>query len=225
MKSKSSLGKSVILAAALALGLSVQVASASGIDVGVTAGTMGAGLQLGYTVVPNTFDARLSTGFLSYSTSANSSDMHYTGTLSLKNAALLADYHPFGGAFRVTAGAVINNTGLDLSASPNAGTTYTSNGVTYTAGSGDQMDAKIAFKKVAPYVGIGWGNNDNTAGLHFTSDVGLMYQNISSTITATSATNQAAASAYAVQAQTDLNNNLHHLKWYPVIQVGAVYRF
>lgn len=225
MKSKSVLGKSVLLAVALGMGFAAQAASAAGVDVGLTVGTMGAGVQLGYTIIPNKFDARLSTGFLSYSTSDTSSDLSYSGTLSLKNAALLADYHPFGGVFRVTAGAVINNNSISLSATPSAGSTYTSNGVTYTAGSGDQVNAKVAFNKVAPYIGIGWGNNDNTAGLHFTSDIGVMYQNTSSTITATSATNQAAADAYATQAQTELNSNMSRLKWYPVIQVGAVYRF
>lgn len=197
-------------------------------DLGVTVGTIGLGIEGGMVIVPNEFAARISTGFMSLNTNTVSNGIDYNGNVDLKNFALLGDYHPFMGSFRLTGGLVLNDDSLSLSATPTAGQTYTLNGQTYTASPGDHANASIGFNKVAPYVGIGFGSAAADAGLHFTSDFGLMYMGAPSaslSITTANPSAQSAANQYAVSAQNQLNADLSSYKWYPVAKVGIVYRF
>jgi hypothetical protein len=220
--------RSIAIAAILAAALSSTSANASNVDVGINVGTLGVGPTIGLTIIPNRFDARLATGFFNYSHDVTSSDMNYSGHLNLRNAALLADFHPFAGTFRLTAGAVLNKNAFSLDGKPAAGTTYTSDGHTYTAQAGDSVNANVDFKNFAPYIGIGWGNNDMEPGLHFTADLGAMYQGSpTSTISIRTADPiaQAQADQYASNAQSQLNSDLQNWKWYPVVQAGLLYRF
>lgn len=223
---KKILASTAIAVAALA---SVASANASGFDVGVNVGSMGVGPQIGYTIVDNKLDVRLATGFLSYNHSETSSQMDYSGSLKLRNAALLADYHPFSGSFRLTAGVVINKNKLTLDGRPTPGTTYTTNdGYTYTAEAGDSVNATVDFRNAAPYVGIGWGRNDMKPGLHFTADIGAMFQGSPRStinITTSNPAAQAQADAYAANAKSQLNSDLKRFKVYPVVQAGVLYRF
>ena len=214
------------LPALLAAG-SAQAVSLDAFDVGVTAGTLGAGPTLGVTVVPDTFRARLTTGFLDYSESTTVDGIAYEGDLELRNAALIGDYHPFGGLFRLSAGAVINGNAFDATGTVVDGETYTANGTTYTAGTGDSVNAEVDFDDIAPYVGLGLGTAGVEGGLSLSADIGVMFQGTpDAQITInTDAATQAAADRYAREAEDDLDDDLEDFELYPVIQVGAVYRF
>jgi len=56
----------------------------------------------------------------------------------------------------------------------------TGNGQSYTASPGDYANGKVTFKKLAPYVGIGWGDASMEQGFHFTADLGVMYMGAAS---------------------------------------------
>lgn len=222
-----SLRKHMILAAALALATPFA-AQASPIDIGVSAGSLGVGASLGYTIVSDELDVRALFGALNYSMSTSSGNMNYGGNLNLRNIALLADVHPFMGSFRLTAGLIADKNKLTLNGTPIAGTTYSSGGATYSAQAGDRVSASVGFHSVAPYIGFGWGTNDKSSGFGFTSDIGLMYQGAPQadvSVQTADPSGQAAANAYAANAQTTLNNDLKAFKWYPVVQVGVIYRF
>ena len=201
--------------------------SLGSVDVGVNAGTLGAGPTLGVTIVPNKFRARLTTGFLDYSDSATSEGIKYEGDLELRNAALIGDYHPFGGLFRLSAGAVINGNEFNATGTVVSGQTYTSNGVTYTAGAGDSVNASVEFDDLAPYAGFGWGTAGVEGGLSLSADIGVMFQGTPEADISvdTAPALQAQADRYAREAEDDLNNELEDFEMYPVIQIGAVYRF
>ncbi|OIQ92951.1 hypothetical protein GALL_250780 [mine drainage metagenome] len=201
--------------------------AASPVDIGVTAGTLGYGPQVGVVLVPRTFDARLNFGDLSYSYNTTSSDVYYDGHLKLQNLGLLGDWHPFAGSFRLTAGLFYNDNKFDLAGTPTAGQTYTVNGASYTAQPGDHATARVDFNKLATYIGFGWGDASDSAGLHFTSDIGVMYQGKPSAHidVTTQPAYQSAANQYAQAAQSSLQSDLNNFRWYPVIQLGLVYRF
>ena len=224
--------KKTALMSAMGLSLMVAVSSAhaDGItyDAGVNVGTLGIGPEVGVVIVPDEFAIRLTTGFASFNTNQTSSSMNYSGSLDLRNAVLYGDYHPFAGSFRLTGGLALNDNSIGLSATPTAGQTYTSNGYTYVAGTNDHANASIGFNKIAPYLGIGWGSASSNAGLHFTSDFGLMYMGAptaSLSITTSDPANQSMANQYAASAQSQLNADMSKYKWYPVAQIGAVFRF
>jgi hypothetical protein len=213
--------------AALALAAAPAFASGLGaLDVGVTAGSLGYGPQVGMVIVPNKFDARLNFGYLSYSYNTSSNNVAYSGHLKLNNLGLLGDWHPFAGSFRLTAGAFYNDNKFDLSGQPSAAGSYTFNGNTYTAAQVGSVNANVSFNSIAPYVGFGWGNDSNRAGVHFTSDFGVMYQGSpSATITATGAAADPALARDVATAQSQLQSDLNSFRWYPVAQVGLLYRY
>lgn len=218
--------KTAIHLAIAAFALSAAPAFASGLDVGLSAGTLGYGPQVGMTIVPNKFDARLNFGYLSYSYNTTSNNVYYNGHLKLNNVGLLGDWHPFAGSFRVTAGAFYNDNKFDLAGQPSAGGTYTFNGTTYTAAQAGTVNANVSFNSIAPYIGFGWGDGGSGPGLHFTSDFGVMYQGSpSATITATGAAADPALAKDVSAAQAQLQSDLNSFQWYPVVQLGAVYRF
>jgi hypothetical protein len=214
--------------AVAALTLVAAPAFASGLgslDAGVTVGTLGYGPQVGMVIVPDKFDARLNFGYLSHSYNTTSQSVAYSGHIKLNNLGLLGDWHPFAGSFRLTASAFYNGNKFDLSGKPSAGS-YTFNGNTYTADQVGSVTARVKFKSIAPYVGFGWGDNSSSAGLHFTSDFGVMYQGRpNATITATGALSNPTLADDVHAAQSKLQSDLNKFQWYPVLQIGAVYRF
>lgn len=200
-------------------------ASAGSLDAGLSAGTLGYGPQIGFVIQPDKFDARLNFGYLDYSYNTTSDNVAYNGHLKLNNVGLLGDWHPFNGGFRVTAGAFYNNNKFDLTGQSSGGT-YTFNGVTYTSAQAGSVSAKVDFNTLAPYLGVGWGDNSQSPGLHFTSDVGVMYQGRpKATITATGAAADPSLAANVKSAQAQLQSDLNSFRWLPVLQVGLVYRF
>lgn len=218
---KKTLLLTVIAAALAAPGL----ANAAPIDAGLTAGTLGYGPQVGFVLVPNKFDARLNWGYLNYSYNTTSNGVYYNGHLKLNNLGALGDWHPWGGAFRLTGGLFYNDNKFDLTGQSSGGT-YTFNGVTYTAAQAGTVTANVKFNSVAPYLGFGWGNDSESAGLHFTSDFGVMYQGTpKATITATGAASDPALASDVRAAQSKLQSDLNNFQWYPVLQIGLVYRF
>jgi hypothetical protein len=60
---------------------------------------------------PN-FGVRAGFNYFSYGYDATESDVSYDLELELKNFAILADWHPFEGAFRLSGGILINGNGL-----------------------------------------------------------------------------------------------------------------
>jgi hypothetical protein len=68
-----------------------------------------------------------------------------------------------------------NNNELKLTGKPSAGSTYTINGVTYTAAQVGTLTGTLTFNKTAPYLGLGWGNRPGSK-LGLSADIGALYQ-------------------------------------------------
>lgn len=196
--------------------------AADDFGINVKAGTLGLGAELS-----KAFSDKLSLnlGFNSYNykTTRSESGIDYDSKFELQSASLLANYHPFSGLFRFTAGALYNGSELKLTGKPSAGSSYSINGVTYTAAQVGALTGTVTFNKTAPYVGVGWGNRPGSK-LGLCADVGLLYQG--SPKLALSATGNAAGLATNLEqerknAEADLNN----FKWYPVLSLGVYFRF
>ena len=94
----------------------------------------------------------------------------YDGTLKANRAALLADWFPFAGTFRLTTGLTSNQYKLDLLAT-GAGGTLTIGNNTYTTTAQDNFRVQVKFPSSAPYVGFGWGHGSGS-GFRFSFDIG-----------------------------------------------------
>ncbi len=109
-------------------------------------------------------------------------ELSYNFDLELRNMMFLADFHPWQGSFRTSAGVMVNNSNIDGRISPNknsefAGKEFTFNDVTYSINDIGYVDTKVDFDPVAPYIGIGWDTSFNKIkGFGFTFDVGVLFQ-------------------------------------------------
>lgn len=213
-----------VIAGVLLSGWASQ-ACAGNTDVVLKAGTRGIGPELSYTLSP-WLDARLSAAGYDYSRTGSSGSVNYDGRLKLQTIGILADLHPFRGAFRLSGGLLYNGNRLDLTATPNANSTYTINGTTYTASQVGSLTGSATFNKLAPYAGIGASGHFLGGHLVLSSDLGVMYQGAARvSLQATgAAADPALASDVAAQQQT-LQSDADRYRFYPVIAVGAGFSF
>ena len=198
---------------------------ASHMSVSVDAGTLGAGVTAQFDVSPR-IDARVGVHGMNYSYNTTSQGVAYNGHLKLQSADIFADWHPFAGAFHLTGGVVVNDNRFNLSGQ-SAGGSYTFNGTTYSAAQVGSVDAKVTFNTLAPYVGFGWNTGHaGDAGLHFSSDIGVMYQGTpKAQITASGAAGNSALASDVAASQAQLQSDLNSFRFYPVVQIGLAYRF
>lgn len=151
----------------------------SAVGVSAEAGTLGLGLSIGIPFgerfnlrgVYHTYDYELD------EVEDKQSGATYDGELNLQSAGLMADWHPFKGAFRLTVGLMSNGNEIALTGKPTGGQfevgncTFESN----TAPNDLAVDGTVEFASTAPYLGIGWGGNMNSSpGFFATFDVGVL---------------------------------------------------
>jgi hypothetical protein len=150
----------------------------STVGVSAEAGTMGLGLSIGIPLaerfnlrgVYHTYDYELD------EIEDSGSGATYESELNLQSAGLMADWHPFKGAFRLTVGFVSNGNEIGLSAKPTGGQ-FTFGDCTFDSNPADPLraDGTVEFASSAPYVGLGWGGNMNSSpGFFATFDIGVL---------------------------------------------------
>jgi hypothetical protein len=227
MKSKNLTLSTALLLAGLAP--AVHAAGVEGIAVEVKAGTLGFGVEANYAINPK-FTVGLGLNKFTQSTSQTADDIDYDVDLKLQTIALLANYHPFEGTFRITAGLMSNGNELSMKAEP-AGT-YDIGGTTYSADEIGTLEATVDFKNIAPYLGIGWGKSAGS-GFGVTLDIGILFQgapNLSMDVSGPIADPD--SPAYDPQFLADLSeeesnaqDDIKGFTAYPVASLGLNYRF
>lgn len=214
------------LVAGMLLATSVQA------QVGVTTdiGTTGFGVRLSVPVQEN-LNARIGFNYLNYSYSDNTRDVDYDLKLKLKSLEALLDWFPMQSQFRISAGLVYNDNQVNATGRSNSNGEYTINGNTYNATNAGRIDGNIDFRKVAPYLGIGWGNALATnKGWGFSSDLGVLFQGPPNTsLTNSGCTlpgDDCARLASDVSAENArLRDKADSFKFYPVVRIGVSYKF
>lgn len=194
------------------------------VGINVKAGTLGAGVELSRSF-GDKFSVGLGVNAYDLKTTDSSSDIDYDFNFDLQSVALLGHYHPFGGIFRLTAGALYNKNELKLTGKPSAGSTYSINGVSYTAAQVGTLTGTLTFNSTAPYFGLGWGNRPG-GKLGLSADIGALYQGSPKlALSATGALSDAALAADLERERQSAESDLSDFKWYPVISLGLYYRF
>jgi hypothetical protein len=221
--------KSLALASIIIASLTIA-SSANAAEVGTTisVGTTGFGLHV-TTPVASKVNARVGVNFANYSYDGSTSDVDYDFKLKLASVDALLDYHPFDGAFRISGGAVYNGNKVDATGKPNASGTYIIDGRAYSSSQVGDLNGKIDFRKVAPYLGIGFGNAVKSVGWGFGMDIGLTFQGspkseLSANCTGSVAMCGQLGSALAAE-NAKLVKEMDDFKVYPVIRIGVNYRF
>jgi hypothetical protein len=133
-----------------------------------------------------------------------------TVDLTWNSLQLVGDWYPGDGGFRLSGGIVFNNTKIKLA------------GTGDVNGTSRVIDAEIKLSDtVAPYLGLGYSTRPKYAkGLGFNFDLGVMFQNPKSTLTA------AGASQADINAQiAKMDDAIKVLKNMPVLGLGISYSF
>ena len=165
------------------------------------------------------------------------------------NLGLLADVHPFAGRFRISGGLYYLRNDLKATAKARAGRTEITFGdKTYTISDipenpyftpGDLSDQynigwaemEIKWKKIAPYLGIGWGTEEGRhSAFNFSTSLGIIFSK--PTIDITPHYHQSTPQVFRDEVQRnidkerdDMDSYVKWLSYYPVISMGFTYRF
>lgn len=214
----------LLATAALTIGLPISSAMAGGLGFGIKAGTLGAGLEINY---PITSMLSVTAGINKYSSSSSDTTdgIDYDIDLNLSTISLLANFHPFAGSFRLTAGAMINSNELKMAADPAA--TYDIGGTTYTNAEVGTLKGVVDFKRIAPYAGVGWGHSSGT-GIGFTLDIGVLMQgspNVDLSATGGTLASDPTFQAELAQEESDAEKDIKGFNMYPVVAAGVNIRF
>ncbi len=103
-------------------------------------------------------------------------DVTYTLNPRLRSVTALLDLHPFGGAFRLSGGVIANRNEGGLAARLENGESISVGNGEYSSSDIQSLSGRIAFKRSAPYVGLGFDNSLAGAGrVSLNLDLGVMF--------------------------------------------------
>lgn len=205
------------------------LASSRLFNVGLTAGTLGAGINVA-TPINENFQVRFNVNGATYDHTATEDDIEYDADLKFVNAGVLVDYFPFESVgFHLTAGAYYNGNEINANASQDD---YDIGDETYSRAEVGSLDGKVDFDKFAPYVGLGWGNDSRSEGFGFSLDLGVLVGKTKVSLTPIPGelmdTESSAWQDILTEVEKERSNvqdDLDELKIYPVIMVGITYTF
>jgi hypothetical protein len=215
----------IVTLSTVLLAASATRADSGGFAIAGKAGTLGLGGEASVNIFQ---DLNFRAGFSAFS-------FDYTGTVDevdykfkadLRTYPLMLDWYPFHDAFHLTGGIILNDSGIDLRGKSSS--TVTIGDQTYSAAEAGTLHGNIDFNRVAPYLGIGWGNpfsNDNRWGL--LCDLGVAYSgspDVSLRATGTYA-NDPTFQANLAKERQDIQDKADRYKFYPVLSVSLYFRF
>lgn len=208
-------------ALALVLLCSAAGSQAAGpVAVGMKVGTTGLGLE-GTLGVTDRVNLRASVSGLDYSTDVEEDDIEYDGTLKVRSAGVLADWYPFRGRFRLSAGAFYNGNEFRGSAQDEA---LEIGDNLYDA----RLDAEVDWRRFAPYLGLGWGNAVAGGRLSFSTDIGVLFTGSPRVSLEGRTGDPVLEEQFQEDVQREeesLEDDLEDVKYFPVLSVSLSYRF
>ncbi len=213
-------------AALLAVALLVWNATASAQSVAVSAhgGTLGVGADVSLVVV-GPLVLRLGASALPWEPTHSFDQIDYTVAFAAPYGLALLDYHPRGGGFRITGGAIYLTRDYEVRARLNQPLEIGNQ--TYTPQQVGTLTGVFDTRTIAPYFGIGFGKPPGQTGLGLAVDLGVAHQGsplVSLGATGPVAT-QAAFDANLRQEELNISEAVRPYRFYPVLSIGMVIAF
>jgi hypothetical protein len=220
----------VPLAIALAVALASTGAPATAeVGIGLRTGTLGIGPEL---AVPlgDRLAARLAAGFYTHEATYDETGIEYDAEAELRSALLLLDFHPGGGAFRLTVGGGWNGTGLDVSAPVEELLRREVPDLPPLPIDAGTVHGRAEGQTLVPYAGLGFGTPFGRGRWGVSLDLGAVYHGEPEVELGTSlpvalpAELQRQLDAIAADEEARLEEELRDYTWLPVISLGVSFR-
>ena len=195
-----------------------------GVAVGLTAGTLGIGPEVGFRISDH-FGIRGNASFLGINGNYESDDLEYDGKIKLKSFGAMLDVYPMGGHFRISGGARINKSYVRLDAVPSQDVEIGDD--VYTPAQIGILKGRAEVKNFAPALTLGWSGT-NRKGFMFGFDAGVLFQGTirAREFTATGGlAGDAAFTADLDRERMSLQDDVNDYKVYPILQLSVGYRF
>jgi hypothetical protein len=163
---------------------------------------------------------RLGGNYLQFSRDITVESNRYTATPHFENGTAILDLYPFGGAFHLSGGAILNYNEGKLSAHE----PFTFNGRTYSSDQVTKLTANVTFKHTAPYVGIGFAGQGRFAFL-FDLGVGFTGKPLA-TLSAETSLTGAERTEFDTKLQEEQDrvrdeiDSRSYLRYHPVVSIG-----
>ena len=154
----------------------------SSLSYGAHVSTIGDGVTLEKPLLYN-FSARIATGSASVSQQFSYDGNPYTATTKYRNLAVIADFRPSGGRYRISGGIVLGNDRVDLTARDDGANLRVGNGLYPVSGTGI-VTGRVAYDRPSIYAGVGTGTG-LVRGLTLAFDAGVLVRNGTATVNAT----------------------------------------
>jgi len=213
-------------------GLIVAGGAQAQVAVSADIGTTGVGAYLSVPM-ETTVNGRFGIHAMERSQDQRAADVNYDTKASLRTIDILFDWFALEGSpFRLSAGVIYNGNKLAATARPGANGAYTINGKPYTAAEVGTLEGLIEFRRAAPYFGIGWGNPlaISRKKWHLMGDLGVIVQGPAKVklVSLGCTTSQTVCRSLAQDVAAErarFADEIDFTKIYPVLRIGAAYRF
>lgn len=190
----------------------------SSLSYGVHVSTIGDGITLEKPLLYD-FGLRLETNTASVSQQLSFDGTPYTSTAKYRNVAVIADYRPYAGRYRISGGLVFGNDRVDNTARDRNGLIQVGNG-TYPAAATGIVRSRLSYDRPSIYAGVGTGTG-LIRGLALTFDAGVLVRNGTPSANATGPL--AADPAFRADLAR-LRGELRTRVVVPVLSIGLTFR-
>jgi hypothetical protein len=213
----------VVAVVALLLATTPQAAHSTRFGVAIQGGTLGDGIGVGATLTDR-WNLRIGATEGSFRAPYQYKGRDYEASAEYQSTYALLDYHPLGGAWRITAGLLANDHGVVTEPTVLAGDFI--GGEPVAAGDGGQLTGRLEYDRTAPYLGIGWGLQPKGCSPFLLSfDLGVMHQR-SPELTLRRKRGLASVSDEAVSREAAiLEDELDDYGLLTAVSVSLMYRF
>ncbi len=201
----------------------------SPISVEAHVGSAGIGLQV-QGKINDYIGVHLGGDWFGFRHAVNADEVRYTGDVLWATASLGIDIHPMKNGFFLGGGGYFGTRKFRLDATPSRSFTY--NGVTLTPDQIGRLHGEAKLEASAPYVGIGWDTlHTSHGGFGWKVLAGAVFSpraDVSLNLTGPAGNTvdaQPAVQAYLQSQEAGVRRGLGIMRAYPLIQIGAGWRF
>lgn len=139
---------------------------------GLNVGTAGLGVEVSRALSPSIVTRFYLSGY-TFEVDIEEDGIDYNADLSFSNFAAIVDWHPWHNGLHLSAGLVNNGNHFQMGAE--AADDYDIGDSTYTGTL--SLQAAVKFRRVSPYVGLGWNNAaTGRSGLAWSTEIGVILQ-------------------------------------------------